>query len=269
MRKNKIYDCITFFDENLLVNARFEILKNVVDFFIVCESRYDHKGEKKEINFKLKNKSFSNKIRHIIIEENFPNLNDGWKIESYQREKIIDGLYDAKNEDFILYSDSDEIPNPSSLKNIQLVKKYGVFMQKFFVYKINIFNKYESPWEGTRICKKKDLKSITHLRKKILTKNLKKAFWKIGLEKNIQVIEEGGWHFNNLYIPELISKKLKTFQHEEFSIEKYSSIDVINRKISKLEDLFGRNQNYQKVELDKSYPDYIINNLVVFDKFIL
>ena len=269
MRKNKIYDCITFFDENLLVNARFEILKDVVDFFIVCESRYDHKGKKKEINFKLKNKSFSNKIRHIIIEENFPNLNDGWKIESYQREKIIDGLYDAKNEDFILYSDSDEIPNPSSLKNIQLVKKYGVFMQKFFVYKINIFNKYESPWEGTRICKKKDLKSVTHLRKKILTKNLKKAFWKIGLEKNIQVIEEGGWHFNNLYIPELISKKLKTFQHEKFSIEKYSSIDVINKKISKLEDLFGRNQNYQKVELDKSYPDYIINNLVVFDKFIL
>ena len=52
-------------------------------------------------------------------------------------------------------------------------------MQKFFVYKINIFNKYESPWEGTRICKKKDLKRITHLRKKILTKNLKKAFWRI------------------------------------------------------------------------------------------
>ena len=49
MCKNKIYDCITFFDENLLVNARFEILKDVVDFFIVCESRYDHKGKKKKL----------------------------------------------------------------------------------------------------------------------------------------------------------------------------------------------------------------------------
>ena len=33
MRKNKIYDCVTFFDENLLVAARFEILKDVVDYF--------------------------------------------------------------------------------------------------------------------------------------------------------------------------------------------------------------------------------------------
>ena len=37
MTRNKIYDCITFFDENLLVNSRFEILKEVVDYFIVCE----------------------------------------------------------------------------------------------------------------------------------------------------------------------------------------------------------------------------------------
>ena len=269
MHKNKIYDCVTFFDENLLVNSRFEILKDVVDYFVVCESNYDHKGIKKNINFKLKNKNFENKVRHIVIDQNFPNLNDGWKIESYQREKIINGLYDAKDEDFILYSDSDEIPNPNLLRNITLHKKYGVFMQKFFVYKINIFNKYESPWEGSRICKKKDLKSITHLRKKILTKNLKKSFWKIGIEKNIQIMEDGGWHFNNLYTPKLISKKLKTFQHQEFSADKYSSVDVINKKILNLEDLFGRKHNYQKVEFDESYPDYMINNLEEFNEFIL
>ena len=269
MHKNKIYDCVTFFDENLLVNSRFEILKDVVDYFVVCESNYDHKGIKKNINFKLKNKNFENKVRHIIIDQNFPNLNDGWETESYQREKIIDGLYDANDEDFILYSDSDEIPNPNLLRNITLHKKYGVFMQKFFVYKINIFNKHESPWEGSRICKKKDLKSVTHLRKKILAKNLKKSFWKIGIEKNIQIMEDGGWHFNNLYTPKLISKKLKTFQHQEFSVDKYSSIDVINKKILNLEDLFGRKQNYQKVEFDETYPDYIINNLEGFDEFIL
>ena len=40
--KNRIFDCITFFDENLLTNSRFEILNNVVDYFIVCESKYDH-----------------------------------------------------------------------------------------------------------------------------------------------------------------------------------------------------------------------------------
>ena len=64
-----------------------------------------------------------------------------------------------------MFSDSDEIPNPKILKNFSLDKKYGIFMQKFFVYKLNIFNHYETPWEGSRICKKRDLKSFTHLRK--------------------------------------------------------------------------------------------------------
>ena len=43
----KIYDCLTFFDENLLVNSRFEILNDVVDYFIIVESKYDHQGKKK------------------------------------------------------------------------------------------------------------------------------------------------------------------------------------------------------------------------------
>ena len=48
MSKNKIYDCVTFFDENLLTNLRFEVLNEVVDYFIVCESKYDHKNREKK-----------------------------------------------------------------------------------------------------------------------------------------------------------------------------------------------------------------------------
>ena len=75
---SKIFDCITFFDENFLVNARFEILKDVVDYFIICESNYDHKGDKKKINFNLINQSFKKKVRHIVIEDKFPNPTDRW-----------------------------------------------------------------------------------------------------------------------------------------------------------------------------------------------
>ena len=49
--KNKIYDCITFFDENLQVNLRVNILNDYVDKFVICESRFDHKGKPKEIKF--------------------------------------------------------------------------------------------------------------------------------------------------------------------------------------------------------------------------
>ena len=82
-----------------------------------------------------------------------------------------------------MYSDSDEIPNPDAIKSMNLKKKYGIFLQKFFVYKINIFNQYETPWEGTRICKKKFLRNFTQLRKDIRVKNLKKPFWNLKYEK--------------------------------------------------------------------------------------
>ena len=69
-----------------------------------------------------------------------------------------------------MFSDSDEITNPLKLKNFDLDKNFGIFLQNFYVYKINIFNKFETPWEGTRICKRKFLKNFTYLRKKILKK---------------------------------------------------------------------------------------------------
>ena len=270
MRKNKIYDCLTFFNENLLVNSRFEILKDVVDYFIVCESKYDHQGRRKKINFNLLNQQYKNKVRHIVIEENFPDLRDGWAMEAHQREKIFDGLHDATDEDLVMYSDADEIPNPSILKDINLKKKYAIFLQKFFVYKINIYNKYETPWQGTRICKKKNLKNITHLRKKIRLENLQKQFWKIQYERSIETFENGGWHFNNLYDPNIISSKLKNIQHIDKRLVKvHTSVEAIKEKILKQEDLFGRNHKYKKIDIDVEYPDYIRNNLHLFKNFII
>ena len=123
LNKEKIYDCITFYDENLLVNTRFEVLKDVVDYFIICESKYDYRGNKKKINFKLINKKFKEKVRHITINNSFPKKNNLWSAEEYQREMIFKGIEDAKNNDFIMYSDSDEIPNPEAVKKIQFIKK--------------------------------------------------------------------------------------------------------------------------------------------------
>ena len=269
MGKAKIYDCITFFDENFLVNLRFEILNEVVDFFIVCESKFDHKGNKKSINFSLSNNKYKDKVRHLVVEEQFPNFENGWKNEEYQREKIFDGIYDADLDDYIIYSDSDEIPNPDLIKELKLKKKFGIFLQNFYVYKMNIFNKFETPWEGSRVCKKKDLKSFSYLRKKILKKNIYKPFWKINIEKNIELFEDGGWHFNNLYTLNLIKKKLETFPHTEFNNKEFTNIENIKKKVNNLEDLFGRGHKYKKVSIDKSYPDYIFNNKNLFEEYLL
>ena len=59
----KIFDCVTFFEENRQMNLRFNILDNYVDQFVVCEGKYDHQGRKKKINFNVNNyKKFKKKL---------------------------------------------------------------------------------------------------------------------------------------------------------------------------------------------------------------
>ena len=265
--QSKIFDCITFFQENFITNIRFEILKDVVDYFVVCESIYDHRGKKKNLKFKLLNEKYRSKIIYLVFKEKFKSKNL-WKNQAQQREFIFNGLKLAEKDDYIMFSDPDEIPRPEKLKQFNLQSKYGIFLQDCFCFKFNLYNKYESPWEGTRVCKKKNLTSIDYLRQNIKSKNLKYSFFRIDKEKNIQVIKDGGWHFNNVMSPEDISLKLKTFAHSEFASEEFSSTEIIKDKIEKKIDLFNRQHSYEVVKIDKTFPNYIINNLDKFNNFI-
>ncbi len=267
--KSKIYDCVTFFDNNFIFNLRYKILKDFVDYFIVCESMFDHRGNPKKLNF-LKNPSHDEeKIRHIVLEKPFPKNNNLWKNQAIQREFLLSNLSSIDDDDYIFFSDPDEIQRPELLINFKLKKKYGIFMQKAFNYKINLFNKYESPWEGTRVCKKKNLKSINFMRQKVKSKNLNYSFLRIDKEKSIEIFEDGGWHFNNILSSEEISLKLKTFAHTEFAGEEFSSIDIIKEKIEKKIDLFNRNHTYKEVEIDSTFPKYLLENLNEYEKFII
>ena len=265
--QNKIYDCVTFFNENYIFDLRYNVLKNYVDKFIICESKYDHKGKLKPINFK--NTFKSEKILHIVLKNPFPQNNSPWENQAIQREFILENLEDADKEDYIFFSDPDEIPNPEIYKDFKLNKKYGIFMQKCFNYKFNLFNEHESPWEGTRVSKKKNLYSIDFMRQKVKSKNLNYNFWRFDKEKNIQIFDNAGWHFNNILTPEEISTKLKTFAHTEFANERFSSIKIIIKNINDKKDLFNRGHVYKKVEINSDYPKYIRDNLNKFKKFIL
>jgi len=265
----KIFDCITFFQENMISNIRFEILNNSVDYFVVCESKFDHKGKKKKLNFRILNKKFKHKVIYLVHDKPFNSNNSAWENQAIQREFILKSLNNIDLEDYVMFSDPDEIPNPKNLKNLKLKKKYGIFLQKMYCYKFNLFNKEESPWEGTRICKKKNLESIDYMRQKILMKNLNKPFFKFYIEKDIEIFRNGGWHFNSIISPSEISKKLKTFAHVEFSKKKYSDIKIIKQNIKDHKDLFGRNIYYKKENLNKSFPEYILKNKKSLKKWIL
>tara|TARA_Y100000590_G_scaffold39671_1_gene42395 strand:- start:93 stop:899 length:807 start_codon:yes stop_codon:yes gene_type:complete len=266
---SKIIDCVTFFQENFILNLRYNIINKYIDYMIVCESRYDHRGNKKDLNFDFKKNYNKEKLKYIILDKPFPKNNSIWNNQAIQREFILENLNFAGNDDYIMFSDPDEIPNPKTLINFKLKKKYGIFLQNCFNYKLNLFNPYESPWEGTRVCKKKNLKSIDYMRQKIKSKNLNYSFYRIDKEKNIDLFQNAGWHFNNILSPEKISLKLKTFAHSEYSDEKYSSPKVIRKKIEEKIDLFDRGHHYKKIEIDDTYPKFILENLNEFSEFIL
>ncbi len=269
MENNKIVDCITFFDNKLMFDLRFNILKDYVDFFVVCESKFDHRNNPKKLNFDSKFLN-ENKVKYIVLDEPFPNELNIWKNQAIQRDFLLDNLDTFISEDdYVFFSDPDEIPDPKLLINFHLRKKYGIFFQKFFNYKFNLLNPYETPWEGTRVCKKKNLNSIDFMRQKVKSKNLKYNFLRLDKEKNIEIFDNGGWHFNNIMKPEAISLKLKTYAHSEFSEKKFSDIEIIRSKIEKKIDLFDRGHQYKKVDLDKSFPKYLISNYEKYKSFIL
>ena len=265
--RSKLIDCITFFQENFIFNLRYKVLKDVINEFIVCESIYDHRGRKKNLNF---DKKFikKKKIRYLIYKKKFPSKNSPWQNQALQREFILKNLGHINNEDYIFFSDPDEIPNPEKVRTIDLKDKYGIFLQKNFNYKFNLYNEYESPWEGTRVSKKKNLKSIDDLRQKILIKNLRYPFWRIDKEKSIQIINDGGWHFNNILSPKEISLKLKSFAHTEFSHDRFSNLRVIKYKIKKKSDLFERGHTYKKIKL-KAFPKILLKEIKKYKKFLL
>ena len=122
-------------------------------------------------------------------------------------------------------------------------------------------------WPGSRICKKKYLKSFFDLRI-LKIKNIHSPFWKFYKERSIQLIKNGGWHFTYLMSPKHISNKIKNSAHSEFNNKQFNNINNIKNKIKNLKDLFNRNYLFKKVNVDNSYPKYILANMKKFQKWI-
>ena len=264
-----IYDCFQYFDEDHIVDLRLNILNEYVDYFVISESTKTHQGKDKNINFKLeKFPKFKNKIKFIVADYtdkiNFKKHKGGESpVEQHQRNSLIKGVKDAGSEDLIILSDSDEIPDLSKLTNLDKSKKYTAFSQKMFNYKLNLQNLSESNWIGSRMTKKKNITSMQSLRN---LKFKKYPFWRID-KKNLQIIE-GGWHFSYMQTPKQILKKIKSFSHGEFD-NNHINLKVIEQKILKNEDIFGRGFSLKKVNLDNSYPKYILDNKEKLSEWII
>jgi len=260
----KIFDCFLYNGENLILDLRLNILSKYIEKFIIIESRYDHQGNKKKLNFKLdKFKKFESKIIYLIIE-NFPKKLSNWERENFQRNYITNGLSSAGADDYVIISDVDEIPDLTKINSLGNFK-FSVFEQKMYYYKINLLNKTNPFWYGSRVCKKKHLKSPQWLRSQKIKKY---PFWKFNKIK-WNIIKNGGWHFSYLMSPEEIKKKLASFAHSEYNNRKYTNLKKIEDSIKNKKDLFDRPILYEKIIFDKTFPDYVVNNKEKFKDWIL
>ena len=267
-----IYDCFSYWDEDLLLDLRLNILDKHVDFFVIVEGNKTWQNNSKNLRFDINRFSkFKEKIIYVPVT-NMPSGINPYLRENFQRNSIMRGLEKCKDDDLIIISDLDEIPNPDRLKKFNKKMRYAVFKQIHFYYKFNLRSENEPFWFGSRICVKKYLKSPQWLRD---LKFKKRPFWRLDKFRLNNIINEGGWHFCNLKKPEQLLYKYKNLCETNDPInfneridKKYLSLDSINKMITEKKDIIGRNHNYKKVSIDKSFPSYLIDNISNYKEWI-
>jgi beta-1,4-mannosyl-glycoprotein beta-1,4-N-acetylglucosaminyltransferase len=291
----KIYDCTTFFEEKMMLEVRFNILDEYVEKFIVVESLYSHSGQEKKLNFDINNyPKFKDKIIYLVIDkephdiiEN-QNMFDNPEIKRHNSLKRIELSYnymlnaitEASEDDLIILSDNDEIPNLNSKQFKDSKKDIYVFKQLFFYYKFNLL--YDiMPWFGSKACKKKYLKSFSWLRN---IKNKKYPFWRVDTyfsnfkNTNLEIINDGGWHFTNIKKPKDMYIKMKNFgHHDEFDLSGLTIKDIEDRinKKQVFYNHFADKKNQKKWDYDYKLkkinnnllPSYLQNNLETYKEW--
>ena len=224
------------------------------------------------LNFDIeKFKKFKKKIIHVIVEDTLDaikktHIGQNSLVERHQRNSIIRGLKNCSDNDLVIISDVDEIPDLNKLNLFNKKTRYAVFAQKKFDYKLNLLNVTEGEWLGSKICLKKDLKSPQWLRD---LKFKKYPFWRIDKIRDLQIIKDGGWHFSYLQSPKNLLKKISSFSHGERNKPEFANEENILEKIKMQKNIFDLGFSYKKIDIDHTYPKYIIDNKEKLKEWII
>ena len=295
----KLFDCSLYYDEDLVLNTRLNILDKYFDKFIICESKYTHSGRKKKLNFDInKFSDFRDKIIYIVndqepsdllyqVSENEKKENpehfryNAIKRIAFQRNTLMKAVEQlASPNDFIFYSDNDEIPNMENFAEYKETNDIVIFEQKLFYYKFNLlFDRIF--WYGTKAVKKKKLINFEWLRQ---VKPKKYSFYRLDTlfkkDKyiNLKIIKDGGWHFTRVISPEEIhQKELDAEHHDEYRASNKNPArikDLIDRRvidhdhIADSKDSKYGNEFKLKVISMNELPEYIKMNWKKYEQFL-
>jgi len=287
-----------FFDEEMLLDLRLNVMDKYVDKFVITESTYMHSGKSKKLIFDInKFHKFKDKIIYIVVDEEPADITDikqndtlnekqikmtinAKKREMYQINKTQEGIIKADYNDMIIVSDIDEIPNLEKIDLKNINNKLIFFKQKMFYYKLNLFYK-SFPWYGSKACKKKYFITPEWLRS---LKNKRYSFWRFDTffskakYKDIYLVNDGGWHFTNIRRPEDLENKLLNFLHHVDYQQSGLSLEDIKRlmkekkvmyhhSIDKKGNKWGDGEKLEKINIDEM-PKYVIENTKKYNSWL-
>lgn len=256
----KIIDCFTFFNELELLEFRLKLLDEKVDRFIIAESNITHSGKPKPYYFEENKKKFEpwlHKITYLPINQTTTGLDftqtvtsytpgsAAWKLENGQRNALYAAAAVAADDDRVIISDLDEIPNPELLAKINLTDGPVALSMLFHYYFLNCQNTgTERWWNGSIVCTGQQLRATTPQALRDKRNELKR-------------ISKAGWHFSYLGGIEKIKYKIQSFAHTEFNRDEYTSDDNILKAMEQGKDIFNRSGVLYKFVSVYYYPAFL------------
>lgn len=289
----KVLDVFLFFNELDLLEVRLNLLYPFVDYFVINESTQTFSGIDKPLYY-LENKErfekFQDKIIHNIIEKPTENhlISAGQRYgtnvecqqrDTYQKDSIKNYLDNiCYPNDIIIWSDLDEVPNPEAIENINEYYEHGKvynFAQDYCMCYLNMVEKtgifrsqtpdfeYEDypKWIGTKVFAFDFLNryTLTDMKRPLLN------------EFNVR-ISPGGWHWtyvgsNGLSVEDRVISKIDSAAHQEYN-DMSVKMQVRNLLDSNCDPLGRGGCKYEVVEIQETYPKFIIDNLKKYSYLI-
>lgn len=267
----KIIDCFTFFNELELLEFRLKLLSPHVSHFVIAESNLTHAGNPKPYHFEEHKKRFApwqSQITYIPLQQSAGGLvfnknetsynpqSASWKLENEQRNALSAAATFAADDDMVIISDLDEIPDPAVLKKIGNSTGPVALSMLFHYYFFNCQNTgHERWWNGSVVASGKQFKTTTPQQLRDQRNDLPR-------------IKKGGWHFSYLGGIEKIREKIRSFAHTEFNKEEYLNDDNILKAITRGEDIFKREGVSFRFVSPWYYPDWLRKNMMEYSAFL-
>ena len=262
------YDCFTFFNELDLLEIRLNVLDAVVDRFVLVEATKTHSGKDKPLYFENNKQRFSrfaHKITHIVVDD-YPPFETSWTYENHQRNGIMRGLDNLNPDDTIMISDLDEIPDPAMVEKHKKTPGVKLFEQKLYYYYLNYQSVSSLVWRlGTRMLSYREFLSLDDKHSPynefvLAAVNQGPTPTKVRFYAKAVCVRNAGWHFSYLGGVDAIIEKIQSSSHQENNRETYRDPEWIRQRIQSGKDVFGRSLRYFGVELDATFPQYIVSH---------